>query len=314
LCKDIEEWKFLNDIYNKHYYYDKVVKLESKEDVTYDLYIPDDHSFISNGFISHNSFLLSLYAMMRALLYPNHKVVVAGAGFRQSKHLFEYTATIWNNAPVLRSLCRGVDRQGPRRDIDRCTMQICDSKITFLPVGTGGTIRGERAHTLIVDEFSVLPLIIYEVVLRGFTSTSSDPVRSSIEYRTNQILKERYGIELEKTSGMGNQSIISGTCDYDFQHFATYWKRYKNIIESQGDESALKNIDIGLDESAVVDHTDFCIIRIPYDLLPKGFMDEGSIASSKATMHASSFLCEYGACFSKDSDGFFKRSNKKRSI
>jgi hypothetical protein len=234
LCENTDEWQFLNDLLNKHYYYDKVTKIEQKENITYDLYMPNDHSFISNGFISHNSFLLSLYSMMKALLHPNHKVVIAGAGFRQSKHLFAYTEVIWNRAPVLRSLCRGSDRQGPRRDIDRCTMQLCDSTITFLPVGSGGTIRGERAHTLIVDEFSVLPLQIYEVVLRGFTSTSSDPVRSAIEYRTNQILKERHGFELEKTLGMGNQSIISGTCDYDFQHFATYWKRYKQIIESRG--------------------------------------------------------------------------------
>lgn len=248
----------------------------------------------SRGF--GKSFLLSLYSMMRALLHPNHKVVIAGAGFRQSKHLFAYTEVIWNRSPVLRSLCRGSDRQGPRRDIDRCTMQICDSTITFLPVGSGGTIRGERAHTLIVDEFSVLPLQIYEVVLRGFTSTSSDPVRSSIEYRTNQILKERYGIEIEKIAGMGNQSIISGTCDYDFQHFATYWKRYKQIIESRGDSKLLGNVDVGLDETAVLDHEDFSVIRIPYNLLPPAFMDAGSIASSRATMNASAFLCEYGAC------------------
>lgn len=254
------------------------------------------------------SFLLSLYSMMRALLHPDHKVVIAGAGFRQSKHLFEYTRLIWNRAPVLRSLCRGSDHQGPRRDIDRCTMQICDSRVTFLPIGGGGQIRGERAHTLIVDEFSVLPLEIYEVVLKGFTSTSSDPVSSAIQQRANEILKERYGIEVETKSAGGNQSIISGTCDYDFQHFATYWKRYKKIIGSKGDPNLIENINMGLDDNSELSWKDYSIIRYPVELIPKGFMDAGSIASSKATMMASSYMMEYSCIFARDSDGFFKRS------
>ena len=64
----------------------------------------------SRGF--GKSFILSLYAMMRALLMPERKVVVAGAAFRQSKVLFEYMETIWNNSPVLRSMCDS--NSGPR--------------------------------------------------------------------------------------------------------------------------------------------------------------------------------------------------------
>ena len=66
----------------------------------------------SRGF--GKSFILSLYAMMRALIMPERKVVVVGAAFRQSKVLFEYMETIWNNAPILRSMCDA--SRGPRRD------------------------------------------------------------------------------------------------------------------------------------------------------------------------------------------------------
>lgn len=252
------------------------------------------------------SFTLALYSMIKAFLKPDHKVVMAGAGFRQSKHLFEYTKAIWSRAPVLRSLCRGTgsDHQGPHRDIDRCTMQICDSRITFLPIGTGGTIRGERAHTLGVDEFSVLPLEIFEVVLKGFTSTSSDPVTSAIQEGVNALMEEKYGVIIEKDRTNINQSIISGTCDYDFQHFANYWKRYKQIIESKGDPNTLSSL--GLDEN--MNYKDYTVIRIPFDLIPKGFMDASAISSAKATMMSSSFKMEYACIFSKDSEGFFKRS------
>jgi intein/homing endonuclease len=40
---------------NISYYFDKIVSIETYEDVTYDLHVPKTNSFISNGFISHNT-------------------------------------------------------------------------------------------------------------------------------------------------------------------------------------------------------------------------------------------------------------------
>ncbi|GAF83318.1 unnamed protein product, partial [marine sediment metagenome] len=53
---------------------------------------------------------------------------------------------------------------------------------------------------------------------------------------------------------------------------------------------------------------EFSVIRAPYQCLPTGFMDETQIAQAKATIHRSTYLMEYGACFADDSDGFFRRS------
>jgi hypothetical protein len=47
---------------------------------------------------------------------------------------------------------------------------------------------------------------------------------------------------------------------------------------------------------------------MPYELLPKGFMDADQVARSKATVHTGIYQMEYGACFTRDSQGFFKRS------
>ena len=47
---------------------------------------------------------------------------------------------------------------------------------------------------------------------------------------------------------------------------------------------------------------------MPYELLPKGFMDADQVARSKATVHNGIYQMEYGACFTRDSQGFFKRS------
>ena len=53
---------------------------------------------------------------------------------------------------------------------------------------------------------------------------------------------------------------------------------------------------------------DYSIIRIPFELLPEGFMDAGQVARSRATIHSGIYQMEYGACFTRDSQGFFKRS------
>ena len=106
---------------------------------------------------------------------------------------------------------------------------------------------------------------------------------------------------------MGNQALISGTADYDFKHFASYWKRYKSIIESKGDQQKLNEIFKG-DIPDNFNWKDYSIIRIPYELIPKGFMDDKQVSRAKATIHNGIYNMEYAACFVKDSEGFFRRS------
>jgi hypothetical protein len=128
----------------------------------------------SRGF--GKSFILSLYAMMRALLIPERKIVVVGAAFRQSKVLFEYMETIWNNAPILQSMCDS--DSGPIRDVDRCVMRINQSRVTCLPLGDGQKIRGQRANDIISDEFASIPRDIFETVVAGFAAVSSSPIEN----------------------------------------------------------------------------------------------------------------------------------------
>lgn len=83
-CSHLQEWKKLKEIHDKHYYFDNVVKVEMlDEDVTYDVSVPDGHSFISNGFISHNTFIDAVFAVLRAMLYPGEKVGIFGPSYRQ---------------------------------------------------------------------------------------------------------------------------------------------------------------------------------------------------------------------------------------
>jgi len=262
----------------------------------------------SRGF--GKSFILSLYAMIRALLLPERKVVIVGAAFRQSKVLFEYMETIWYNAPIFRDLCSA--DSGPRRDIDRCVMRINKSRITCLPLGDGQKIRGQRANDIISDEFASIPRDIFETVVAGFAAVSSDPIenvkRLASEKKAQSLgvdMKERDEDTLEHRA---NQIILSGTAYYDFNHFAEYWKKWRLIIKSKGQKSKLREIFGGEEVPDSFDWTEYSVIRIPYELLPEGFMDASQVARSKATVHTGIYQMEFGACFTRDSHGFFKRT------
>jgi hypothetical protein len=255
------------------------------------------------------SFLLALYSVLRCTFYPGTKIVIVGAAFRQSKIIFEYMETIWRNSAILRSIFNG-NEDGPRRDVDRCTIRLGDSWTIAVPMGDGSKIRGLRAHIIIADEFASISPDIYETVVSGFAAVSASPIQNVKEQAKRKAMSEvgLWNEELETiNSKMGNQAIISGTADYDFKHFARYWKRYKAIIESKGDNRKLEDLFKG----EVPDNfnwKDYSIIRIPYELIPKGFMDDKQVSRAKATIHTGIYNMEYAACFTADSDGFFRRS------
>lgn len=267
-----------------------------------------DHTYITKDYIvTHNSFLLALYTILRILLLPSRRVVICGSAFRQSKVVFNYMESIWYNAPLLRDICQQGD--GPRHEPDMFRLHIGDSVALALPVGDGQKIRGQRANDIIADEFAAQSREVFENVIAGFAAVRSGPV-DSVQKAAQNVILEKLGLNsLEKDGfGLDNQIILSGTAFYDFNHFAEYWKRWKSIIKSKGDYSRLSSI-FGDDKVPDdFDWRDYSIIRIPYELLPRGFMDEAMVARSKATIHSGIYEMEFGAVFSNDSNGFFRRS------
>lgn len=256
------------------------------------------------------SFTMAVYCILRCLLMPRRKIIVVGAAFRQSKVIFEYMETIWKNAPILRDLC---DKDsGPSRDIDRCVLRINGGTITCLPLGNGEKIRGQRANDIIADEFASIPRDIFENVVAGFASVSASPIEN-IKLKAAKKKAKELGIIWENydsepgTVHATNQIILSGTAYYEFNHFAQYWKKYKNIIETGGSHKKLAEV-LGAPPSPDFNWADYTILRIPVNYLPEGFMDEAQIERARATVHSGIFQMEYGSVFTSDSQGFFKRS------
>jgi len=262
------------------------------------------------------SFMLAVYAILRALLDPGTKIVIVGAGLRQAKLVFNYIDTIWNNSPVLRDIVGGGKKGGPRQSVDLCYFRIGESIIYALPMGDGTKIRGFRANVVIADEFASIPEDVFDVVVRGFASTAKTPVEEAKRIDFEKRLKRmnipddiKHQITTDDKSIRGNQIIYSGTAYYAFNHFAKKFDMWRQIISSKGDPTEVAKIFGG--ENLVPDgfnYEDYCIIRIPHTHLPDGLLDRRQLAHAKATLPKTIYLMEYGAVFVKDSDGFFPRS------
>ena len=166
----------------------------------------------SRGF--GKSFLMSLYCILKCTFSPGTKIVVVGAAFRQSKIIFEYMENIWRTSPILRSIFSG-NEDGPRRDVDRCTIRLGDSWTIAVPMGDGSKIRGLRAHIIIADEFASISPDIYETVVAGFAAVSASPIQNVKEDVRRNIVENNLII-----------SIILDTFIYVFIIF-----NLNNIIE-----------------------------------------------------------------------------------
>ncbi len=264
----------------------------------------------SRGF--GKSFSMAIYCILKMMFIPNCKIVICGAAFRQSKIIFEYMETIWRGAPILRDIAGNSQEQGPKRDTDRCTFTICGSKAIAIPIGDGQKIRGLRANTIVVDEFSSVNPEIYETVISGFAAVSSRPF-DNVQNAAKKTYLEEQGLgeldpnEKKFDNRFENQAILSGTADYEYSHFGKYWKKYKQIIETKGDLQKLGEI-VGEEDADKFNWKDYCVIRVPYELIPEGFMDKRHVSRARATVENSTYLMEYGACFPNDSNGFYKRS------
>lgn len=258
------------------------------------------------------TFLLGLYAVLRALLCQGSNIVVVGAGFRQSKMIFEYCEKLWRNAPIFRDIVGDTHKNGPKHEADLYSFRIGESIINAIPIGDGSKIRGLRANIIIADEFASIPIQVYETVLEGFAAVSFSPidrVKAAARKRAMIRMGLMRGIQEKPPSVPGlnsNQVIVSGTAYYGFNHFYDYWVRYKKIVESQGDIEKLQEA-LGGEVSEKFNYRDYSVIRMPYELLPEDYMDENIVEKSRATHHISSFRMEFSACFSVDTNGFFRR-------
>jgi hypothetical protein len=260
------------------------------------------------------SYIMAIYALLRMIFHPGCHIVIVGAGLRQSRNVFDYMARIWSGSDILRDIAGKSKTAGPRREVDRYQFELGNSRCFGIPLGTGEKIRGLRANYILADEFDSINEEIFNVVVQGFGIVASSPIEKMKEAAMINKLKkldvwteQMEALRRERTGG--NQIVYSGTAGYAFKHFYKYFTIWKDIIYSKGNTDRMREIfgDSDIAKKGF-NYTDYGIIRLPYKYVPEGILDSAMLAQAKATLTPSQFNMEYGACFARDSDGFFKRS------
>lgn len=257
------------------------------------------------------TFLLAVYALLRAILVPGSKIVIVAASFRQSKLVFDYIEQIHNYSPIVQATTDRISRPNDARE-----MIIGTSSIRALPLGNGEKIRGVRATDILCDEYASIPEEIFQVVVRGFAAVAADPIEQARQiHLENQLIKSGKLREEDRSGVSSNKIIYSGTASYQFNHFFRLYSIHKAIIESKFIGSA-EDINKSFNEEdkesyrleGKLDYRDYAIVQVPYMALPEGFMDDKQIIQARATMPRALFSMEYECIFATDSDGFFKRT------
>lgn len=275
---------------------------------------------------SGKTFMDAVFAILRALLFPGEKVGIFGASFRQSKFVFSEIERIYETSPLLRDCCE----KKPTKMTDMCYLQfksVCNrpgSVIQALPIGDGGTIRGARFFTIIVDEVAQVNKEVLDVVIRGMMATSKNPMEQVRFIEEQKILLAQGKIDkIEKL--YSNKIVLSSTAYYQYNHFWGSVKSYIDAIMEKQDKyiKLLNKHEPIPDELKIELRGNSSGPQIPYNIMrdnnraliafthndyPEGFMNKSSIEEAKMNMPDYQFRMEYENFFPADSDGFFHRS------
>lgn len=166
-------------------------------------------------------------------------------------------------------------------------------------------------NCLIADEFATLNRQVFEEVMSGFLSVAASPVEQII-YNAQQNYSKKLNIQIpvsdKNSSFIQNQLVLSGTAYFKINHFYAYCTKWRDIIYSKSNPKILNDIFDNEEDKKNINQDDYAVVRMPIELTVNGYMDLAQVSRIKASTTKDVYLREYGACFSDDSDGFFKKS------
>jgi len=240
------------------------------------------------------TFLLGVNAALHALLYPGYRVGLLAPSFRQSKMIFAEVEKIYNKSSILREACE----KRPVRGADTCNLRFKGTDISngsfieALPVGVDGAkIRGSRFYLIEIDELAQMPSDIIDMVIRPMAAVSLEPMQKVREIeRIEQLIKEGLATEDDLMEEAANKMVMTSSGYFKFNHMWHRMKTYWKAIREDGEKSS------------------YAVHQIPYNMLPKGFLDMKNVNEAKRTMSNIEFMMEYEAAMVSDSEGFFKAS------
>jgi hypothetical protein len=211
------------------------------------------------------TFLLALYCVLKTMLFPREKAVVASSSYRQAQFTFDEIIKFYEESPLLRQATTKPPTKGP----NACEMHLENgSKIICYPLGDGQKIRGARANTLVMDEVAQIPSDIINLVILPMMNTRQDPF---------------------DTSGRKNHLVMASSAYFQFNHLYDKYLSYKDRMNPRHEDY---DENYGLHVFSVYD-------------MPDGWMDPAIIKEARQQLSEIQFQMEYECLFPAESDGFF---------
>ena len=116
------------------------------------------------------TYLVAVFAVTRAILYPGSKIVVCSYTFKQGKEIVsKIIDELMPRSPMLRSEILKINTGK-----DDCSVLFRDGSCIKV-VTARDSARGGRSHVLIIDESRLVPLKIVDKVLKPFNGTPRMP-------------------------------------------------------------------------------------------------------------------------------------------
>jgi hypothetical protein len=249
---------------------------------------------------SGKSWVTGVFAGLYAILNPGVKIGLLSSNFRQSRAIFNSLEDVAKKpAGALFQQCF---TGSPQHRNDEWIMNIGDSKIIALPLGSaGGKIRGYRFNVVIVDELLLIPESIMNEVILPFLSTNLDPrKRQYVIEEEKRLLNAGLIKESEMTVFTNPKLVGLSSASFKFEHLYKVYEDYIRMIQFPESNPLNENASGTLS---------YGVVQLSHDAIPDGLYNAKLIESAKISMSDAQFAREFGAQFTDDSAGYF--STKK---
>ncbi len=191
------------------------------------------------------SYIVAVYVVMKAILYPNSSIGVIAPSFRQTGFIFDYIDELYMKSAFFRAATNGHVTRSTERSIVKFHN---NSMIEGLPIGNDGSkIRGRRYSIAVLDEYSYHNEETIKLVVRPFLTVQKG-------YKVNQL-------------------IICSTPSYRTNHFYDQYTRYKKLSMTKPELYSCTSYNF-LDV-IIADHKEFRIdLNFVYEQFSDSTIDE----------------------------------------
>lgn len=153
-------YNHLKEIRDRHYYFATISEIDDGYNHVYDLEVPNTHSFVSNGFVSHNTFLEFANMVIVCIRYPNIELALTA----QTKE---------NAASLLKDKYNELIRYYPMiiNEIVKVGFSKGDALIQFKngaridALANAQSSKGQRRKRMSIEESNLMDKVIFEDAL-----------------------------------------------------------------------------------------------------------------------------------------------------